>query len=290
MFNWEFLFLELLQNLRTDFFNKFFEFITILGEETVYILLICTIYFMFNKRLAKKLFFIAATSIGFNCIVKNAVKLPRPFANGRINCVRAHTATGYSFPSGHTQIAATCTSALYLALKKKTLLIFSIVATLLVGFSRLYLGAHFPLDVIFGIIFGIGLSNLLNYIYDRPTKEVYLNSVVIGISTVFAIIYLFSPNILYLDFYKFYGLFLGYIFATSFEQKYVNFDYNTSLFKKILRVVIGVVLAFSLKEGIKMILQTDDIYLSYLFNVIRYFLLVAIVFGLLPLVFKKIKI
>lgn len=290
MFNWEFMFLELLQNLRTDFFSKFFEFITILGEETVYILLICTIYFMFNKRLAKKLFFIAATSIGFNCIVKNAVKLPRPFANGRINCVRAHTATGYSFPSGHTQIAATCTSALYLALKKKVLLIFSIVATLLVGFSRLYLGAHFPLDVIFGIIFGIGLSNLLNYIYDRPTKEVYLNSIVIGISTVFAIIYLFSPNILYLDFCKFYGLFLGYIFATSFEQKYVNFDYNTSLFKKILRVVIGVVLAFSLKEGIKMILQTDDIYLSYLFNVIRYFLLVAIVFGLLPLVFKKIKI
>lgn len=290
MFSWEFKFLEILQNLRTEFFNSFFEFITILGEETVYILLICTIYFMFDKRLAKKLFFIAATSIGFNCIVKNAVKLPRPFANGRINCVRPHTATGYSFPSGHTQIAATCTSALYLALKKKALLIFSIVATLLVGFSRLYLGAHFPLDVIFGIIFGIGLSNFLNYVYDRPTKEVYLNSVVIGISTVFAIIYLFSPNILYLDFYKFYGLFLGYIFATSFEQKYVNFDYNTSLFKKILRVVIGVVLAFSLKEGIKMILQTDEIYLTYLFNVIRYFLLVAIVFGLLPLAFKKLKI
>ena len=289
MFNWEFMFLELLQNLRTDFFNKFFEFITILGEETVYILLICTIYFMFNKELAKKLFFIAATSIGFNCIIKNAVKLPRPFANGRINCVRPHTATGYSFPSGHTQVAATCTSALYFALKKKALAIFSIIATLLVGFSRLYLGAHFPLDVIFGIIFGIGISFYLNRIYNKIQKKNILNLIVILISTIFAIAYLFEPNILFLDFYKFYGLFLGYIFATFFEAKYVNFDYNTSLFKKILRVLIGVVLAFSLKEGIKILLQTDDLHLLYLFNVIRYFLLVAIVFGFLPLVFKKLK-
>ena len=290
MFAWEFTFLKFLQDLRTEFLNNFFEFITILGEETVYILLICTIYFMFDKNLAKKLFFIAATSIGFNCIVKNAVKLPRPFVDSRIQCVRPHTATGYSFPSGHTQIAATCTSALYFAIKRKALAVFSIIATLLVGFSRLYLGAHFPLDVISGIIFGLGLSYVFNNLYDRINNKSTLNFAVITISTIFAIVYLFNPNILFLDFYKFYGLFLGYIFATYFEERYVNFDYNTSTAKKIIRVLIGVILAYSLKEGIKFILKTDDILLSYLYNIIRYFLLVAIVFGLLPMAYKKLRI
>jgi len=290
MFTWEFEFLKWLETLRTGFWNVFFEFITILGEETVYILLICTIYFMFDKKLAKKLFFIAATSIGFNCIVKNFVQLPRPFSDGRINCIRSHTATGFSFPSGHTQIAATCTSALYYALRKKALIIFSVIATLLVGFSRLYLGAHFPLDVIFGIIFGFGISYYLNKIYDKAENHSTLHIVVILTFTLLAFIYAFNPSIDYLDFYKCYGLFLGYMFAVNFEEKYVNFNYNTSFSKKTIRVIIGVVLAFTLKESIKLLLTTDIILLLYLFNIIRYFLLVAIVFGILPLIYKKLKI
>ncbi len=289
MFQVEFAFLKFLEGLRTEFFNKFFEFITILGEETVYIFLICIIYFMFDKKLAQKLFFIASTSIGLNCIIKNFVKLDRPFAKGEISCIRPETATGYSFPSGHTQIASTCTSALAFIFKKNWTYILAVCATVLVGFSRLYLGAHFPLDVIFGALIGILTAYALNKLHDK-TKNVYKLYVITAvISTIFAGIFMINPNPLYLDFYKFYGLFLGFLFAVKFEEKFVNFDYNTKTFKKVLRVIIGVTLAYTLKECIKLLLVTDSVILSYFYNVLRYFILVAIVFGFLPFIFKKIK-
>ena len=289
MFQFEFAFLKMLEGLRTEFFNKFFEFITILGEETVYIFLICIIYFMFDKKLAQKLFFIASASIGLNCIIKNFVKLDRPFAKGEISCVRPETATGYSFPSGHTQIASTCTSALAFIFKKKWTIIFAVVATLLVGFSRLYLGAHFPLDVICGALLGLLCAYFLNKLHNN-TKNVYKLYVTTAIiSTLFALIFAIKPNPLYLDFYKFYGLFLGFLFAVKFEEKFVNFDYSCNTFKKILRVIIGVTHAYTLKESIKLLLVTDSVLVSYFYNTLRYFILVVVVFGLLPWIFKKVK-
>lgn len=287
MFQAEFTFLKFLENLRCDFFNSFFEFITILGEETVYIFLICIIYFMFDKRLAQKLFFIASASIGLNCIIKNFVKLDRPFTNEKVSCLRPETATGYSFPSGHTQIASTCTSAIAFIFRKKWTVIFACAATILVGFSRLYLGAHFPVDVICGALIGIFLAYILNKLHDN-TKNVYRLYVITAvISTFFAGLFMINPNPLYLDFYKFYGLFLGFLIAVKFEEKYVRFNYNTKSFKKVLRVIIGVTLAYTLKESIKLLLVTDSVIISYFYNILRYFILVAVVFGFLPLIFKK---
>lgn len=290
MFQAEFIFLKFLESIRTDFFNNFFEFVTLLGEETVYIILICIIYFMFDKKLAQKLFFIASVSIGFNCVIKNIIKLPRPFANDEITCIRPETATGYSFPSGHTQIAATCTSAVAIIFKKKWTVLFAIIATSLVGFSRMYLGAHFPTDVICAAILGVSLSFLLNNLHDRTTNKYGLYISTLIIFTFFAFAFMLRPNILFLDFYKFYGLFLGFVCATQFEEKYVHFNYNCSAIKKLIRVTIGVTLAYTLKESIKLILVTDSIIISYIFNTLRYLILVIVVFGILPFFFKKANI
>ena len=153
----------------------------------------------------------------------------------------------------------------------------------------IYLGAHFPSDVICGALLGILTAYYLNKLHDKTenTYKLYIYTAII--STIFAGIFMIKPNSLYLDFYKFYGLFLGFLFAVKFEEKYVNFDYSCSAFKKVLRVIIGVILAYTLKESIKLLLVTESVLISYFYNVLRYFLLVAIVFGLLPWVFKKLK-
>ena len=151
-------FLKLLEGLRTGFLNTLFEMITILGEETLIILIVAIIYFAFSKKEAKRLFFIVVTSTAVNTIAKNLVRRPRPFANGEITAIRQETATGYSFPSGHTQNIATLGTYFSERIRKIWFIIVASVVVLLVGFSRMYLGVHYPSDVIVGLLLGIGVT------------------------------------------------------------------------------------------------------------------------------------
>ena len=106
MFAFELQFLKWLEALRTGFFTTLFEGITILGEETRVILFVVALWFAVDSRLAQKVFFVTICSTGLNGIVKNIAKVPRPFDKGVLP-VRKETATGFSFPSGHTQSFST---------------------------------------------------------------------------------------------------------------------------------------------------------------------------------------
>ena len=117
MFAFELEFLKWLEGLRTSFLNVFFEGITLLGEETLIILLVVALWFAVDKKLAQQVFFVTATSLSLNGIIKNFAQVPRPFTKG-ISCVRPDTATGYAFPSGHTQGFATWSSFFAAKFKK----------------------------------------------------------------------------------------------------------------------------------------------------------------------------
>ncbi len=171
MFAFELEFLQFLEGLRTDTLNKFFEFVTMLGEETLMIIIVVTLWFAFDKRLAQKIAFITATSLGINGIMKNFLKVPRPFAAGELTCVRPDTATGYSFPSGHTHNFATWITVAAIWFKKLWFAIFAGVLIILVGFSRLFLGAHYPSDVIVGGVVGSIIAIVGSTIYDRAENK-----------------------------------------------------------------------------------------------------------------------
>ena len=106
MFAFELQFLKWLESIRTNFLTTLLEGITILGEETLIILLVVALWFAVDSRLAQRLFFVTICSTGLNGVVKNIAQVPRPFDKG-ITPVRQETATGFSFPSGHTQNFAT---------------------------------------------------------------------------------------------------------------------------------------------------------------------------------------
>lgn len=79
--------------------------------------------------------------------------MPRPFDLGVVEPLRKHTATGYSFPSGHTQTATSFWSVWMIHLNKKYFYYVGSALVLLIRLSRIYLGVHWPMDHTRGTIF-----------------------------------------------------------------------------------------------------------------------------------------
>ena len=289
MFAFELGFLKWLEGLRTSFLNTVFEGITLLGEETLIILLVVALWFAVDKKLAQQVFFVTATSLSVNGIIKNFAKVPRPFTKG-VSCVRPDTATGYAFPSGHTQGFATWSSFFAVKFKKTWLTILVAVLVGLVAFSRLYLGAHYPSDVIVGVALGVGISILGNCFFERvkDVKKLYFGTLLA--LTPFIIYFLFVADPLFADLFKTFGMVGGMVAVAFLDEKTEPLSYDVVWWKKLIRVLVGVVLAVVLKEVIKMANVFDILQISLLIDALRYFIVVMAVGYLCPLIFKKIKL
>lgn len=279
-----------LEGIRTPLLNRIFEAVTALGEHTVLVVILAIIYFAMDKELAKRIMFITMSSLCINGVVKNFVKLPRPFAGGKVSCVRPSTATGYSFPSGHTQCFSTWSSAIALKYRYVWMVLISVIGTLAVAFSRMYLGAHYPTDVAVGAVLGFSLSIIFSIACDKVKDQHLLYLSVIFAMTPFAILFLLDADEHFADFYKIYGMLSGLLCASLFERKYVKLDIRTTKIKKVIRVVGGILLALAMKEGLKYLFVTESIRLSLIFDCIRYFFLVFVVMGLYTWVVKKLRL
>ena len=289
MFAFELNFLKWLESLRTDFLNTLFEAITILGEETLIILFVVAIWFAVDRKLAQQVFFVTATSLSINGIIKNFARVPRPFTKG-ISCVRVDTATGYAFPSGHTQGFATWSSFFAAKFKKTWISILVGVLITAVAVSRLYLGAHYPSDVIVGVALGVGISLLGNYLFAKvkDVKKIYLGTFLI--LTPFIVYFLIAADLLFADLFKTFGMVGGMVAISFLDENTEPLSYDIAWWKKLIRIVIGVVLAVALKEAIKLLNVFEIMQISLLIDAVRYFIVVMMVGYLCPMLFKKIKL
>lgn len=290
MFKFELDVLIFLQNIRTDILNVLLQGITMLGEEVVMVLVIAILYFCIDKKFAQKLFFVTVSSAGINGIIKNLVRFPRPFATGKIICVREDTATGYSFPSGHTQTFASMSTTIAKKLKKPLVTFLVGILIVLVAFSRMYLGAHYPSDVVVGAVLGVVLALIGTSLFDKVENKKVLYLATIILLTPFAVMFLINPDEHFEDFYKIFGMLIGFLFAVMFEEKYAPLEYNISWWKKVLRVVIGIVVALLIKEGVKIFNVFDSLRMNLVFDAFRYGALVFVTLGICPWIFKKMKI
>lgn len=144
-----------IQKIASPFWDSFFQWITVLGEPATVILLLAVIYWMMDKDFGEQLAYAILTGFCLNGAVKDAFCLERPIGQPGVRSLRLETATGYSFPSGHTQNTACWTAAIARWRKKWWVWLGAISLSLLVGISRIYLGVHYPRDVVVGLFLGI---------------------------------------------------------------------------------------------------------------------------------------
>lgn len=287
-------FIKWLQKASSGILDFLAEVITFFGEQYVVIFVLAFIYFVYNKKLGEKIAYTLFLSLGINNALKGVVKAPRPFnVDPNIIGMRQSTATGYSFPSGHTQISSTFYTSIANFIKNKKFWIFTIVLIFLVGLSRIYLGVHFPKDVVVAIILGVGIAFLGSNLYDLfgnnyKTKHI-LFLVTLLLLFPFAIIFYrsdYASILPFRDFYTNYALFLGFFFATLVEGKYVNFNNDSPLKQKLIRYFVAILLFIIIQFGLKVIFPDENIY----FDMLRYFLVTFIPMGIYPLFFKKLKL
>lgn len=280
-------FLTFLESLRTDFSVEIFEYITMLGEETILILMVAILYFAFDKKLAMRIGYITITSMCVNNTLKNLVKRPRPFVAGDVKPARAHTAMGYSFPSGHTQTIATWATTFAMYFKKKWVSLLAGIAIIAVAFSRLFLGVHYPSDVIVGAVLGIVMAVGLSIICDKTEDLHKLYGITCLVMLPFAVFFWVTADPLYDDFLKLYGMITGLYFATRIEEKYAPIAYDVPWWKKVLRIIIGLMVVLAIKEGTKLLDVTGILRISLVTDMVRYLLMVVAGFGFCPVMFKK---
>lgn len=153
------------------------KFITLIGEKGIIILLLALVLMCFSKTRKAGICVFGAVCCGAlitSICLKDAVRRIRPLEASQTfkswwEFVGAPFEDGFSFPSGHVTAAAAGLTALCLT-KGKKYIIPSAVFVLLMGMSRNYLMAHYPSDVIAGIIVGAVAAVIAYYI----TKLIYM--------------------------------------------------------------------------------------------------------------------
>lgn len=203
------------------------RFLTELGSPLLWLFLVAFLYW----RGKEKESFHLMNLIVFSVLVVGAAKeffhKPRPLVDEGFRVLVQERFGGFGFPSGHsTTIAAIF--GYYLNNKNKLIVIGLGIATILVAYSRLYLGAHFPSDVVVGVVLGIliGMSNnrvlksLENYSFKLSKIQ---DEILIGVLIAIALLLLFlSPKFVYGG--LFFGYYAGFFFLREidFEQKKIS--------------------------------------------------------------------
>ncbi|SMP46561.1 undecaprenyl-diphosphatase [Sphaerochaeta associata] len=267
------------------------------GEQTFVIAVILYIFYNYDKKKGFGLFTSVLFAVLGMGILKAVVRAPRPFqVLESIDGKRLETATGYSFPSGHTTTGAAFYTALALTFKKRPVSILCAVMMALVGLSRLYLGVHWPIDVFAGLLLGVTISftvsRYLNALYDDKNKRIRLSLWIGSLSFAAGAITAILLNtgtideVAFTDLMKVFALGGGGYLGFALENKKVNFTVEEKRSKQIVRYVIGLV-GILLFMGAKVIIP-ESLYAVGSF--VRYTLVGLWATGLYPLIGKNLRL
>ena len=297
-YNWEMRLMEWLQShiSTTGFVFQVLSNLSALGEQMMLVVIMGFIYWGLNKEFGKYVGVNIVMVNIWNPMIKNIALRLRPyFVEGyNVKLLRLVdtsadamdvAAQGYSFPSGHSAGAVTVYGSIaYHERTKKWLWVIAAVLSFLVGFSRVYVGAHFPTDVLCGWILG-ALTIAIITLLRKYIKKSWVLNLVLVLTTLPGFFYCKSN-----DYYTSMGLLFGFVLAEPFEQKFVNFENTNNILRCILRTIGGGIIYFGLNTILKMPFPKDVLnaanFLAQMIRTLRYTIVVFVVVGVYPLLFK----
>lgn len=175
VYAWGMDFIHLLQSIATPALTAIIKGITFLGNPEICIMIILLLSWCIDEKRGFRLSLLMGLSTGLNYVIKNSLKVPRPYKLDP--SVMLLQENDFSTPSGHSQNSAVLWPFLAKNIeslqKKKYNLVKLTIAflfPLLIGFSRVYLGVHYPSDVLMGWSIGF-LFVLCEFVFGERIAE-----------------------------------------------------------------------------------------------------------------------
>ncbi len=289
--------LHWLESIRSPFLDTLMGLITQLGEDLVFTVVIIGTLWCLDKRAGFWMFFSWGLGTGINQLVKAVCKIPRPWVRDpSLKAVESAipAATGYSFPSGHTQSVIGLFGSLSVFARKWAVSIVSLVLILLTGFSRMYLGVHTPADVLCAFAIGFVVVMLMRWLASLEEKFPWITRlasvILVGISAALLLYAVIDgngeENMLHAaeNGWKMLGASIGLSAAWELDKKVLHFKTDAVWYVQIAKFLVGILGALAIQAGLKQPLLSL-FGGSYVAHGVRYLLLTVFAGILYPLTF-----
>jgi membrane-associated phospholipid phosphatase len=295
------------------------EIFSFFGNETFFLLLLPALYWCLEASIGLRVGLILLLSTSVNDALKLGFHGPRPYWYS-MDVIGYASQTSFGVPSGHAQIAAGVWGMLAASVRKWWVWVITILLILLIGISRLYLGVHFPHDVLLGWLIGALLLWLVLSLWKPVTAWLkkmspgeqtllsFLSSLVLILFSLIPFLWLkitnWQPPQAWAEYAKeavsLSGAFTsaGTMFGLLAGLVWINhqggFDANSSLWNQLLRYLLGLVGVLVFYLGLKLlfalIASDTEAVLPYILRYIRYVLVGAWVSAGAPWIFIKLKL
>ena len=259
-----------LESIRTPLLDKILGAVTYLGDEICFMVFAVGVFWCISKRMGYYLMTVGFFGTILNQFLKILCAIPRPWVKDPnftiVESARAG-ASGYSFPSGHTQNAVTLYGGTARYTKTPWLRWVCIAVMVLICFSRMYLGVHTPLDVGVALAMGAVLVLALYPVMEEADRRPWVLTWVIGSMVVCSgafVAYLYlrgdtgataEDTANYVSAlsngWKFVGATLGLLATNILDRRYIRFETEAVWWAQLIKLVVGFGLLLAIRAGLK---------------------------------------
>ena len=296
-----------LESIRNPFLDALMQFFTYLGDELLFIVLALTVFWCVDKREGYYLLFVGFFGTILNQFLKLLYRIPRPWVKDPtfqpVDSALSG-ATGYSFPSGHTQNVTGTLGSIARWSKRAGVRVLCVVVLLLTAFSRMYLGVHTPLDVGVSLAIGVVLVFAFYPIVRKAAEKPKYMAVLLGVMVALSFAFVLYANLWAApaqgaealknlregqkNSYSLFGALLGFCVAYPLERRFIRFAEKAVWWVQVLKVIGGLIGLLIIKEGLKLVFSAVGF--TWLgTNAIRYFAVVLFAALVWPLVFPYLN-